>query len=157
MRRLVNIGGGGLHEEEIHQAVLVVVEPGHAGAHCLEIIFFVGLRGVLKEGDASLSANVGIADGNGSFLRFWSWPGEEEQMGGGSEYGGERQDCAEFDCGARNGSSGYLQFAPIPPGCVAGIPSLPRIHENSGVPIRVRILAPQIKVLNGKFRRGRAV
>ena len=42
MRRLVDIGGGGLDEVEIHQAILVIVEPGDSSAHGFEIILFVG-------------------------------------------------------------------------------------------------------------------
>ena len=33
MRRLVNVGRRGLDEEEVHQPVLVIVEPGDTGAH----------------------------------------------------------------------------------------------------------------------------
>src|SRR5436190_730421 len=31
--RLVDVGGRRLHEEQIHQAILIVVQPGHARAH----------------------------------------------------------------------------------------------------------------------------
>jgi hypothetical protein len=47
-------------------------------------------------------------------------------MGGGAEHGGERQNCGDFDCDARDGSSDYLQFAPIRPMFVADI--LPYEH-----------------------------
>jgi hypothetical protein len=48
---------------------------------------------------------------------------EDEQMGSGAEYCGERQNCADFDPELKDGSFSYLQFAPVPPGCVADIPS----------------------------------
>src|SRR6266478_4039789 len=115
MRRFVNVGGGGLHEEKIHQAVLVVVEPGYAGAHGLQIIFFFGLSCVLKECDSRLFAYVGVTDGNGRLLWFNSLTGKQ-QMGGSAKYCGKRQNCADFDSEAENGSSNYFQFAPIPPG-----------------------------------------
>ena len=40
MRRLVDVGRRRLDEIQVHQAVLVVVDPADAGAHGLEIIFF---------------------------------------------------------------------------------------------------------------------
>jgi len=48
-----------LDEIEIHEAVLIVVEPGDAGARGFEIELFFGLRGVLEKSDAGLFANVG--------------------------------------------------------------------------------------------------
>ena len=62
MRRFVNIGGSRLDEIQIHQAILVVVDPGHACPHGFEIIFFVGLRGVLLESDLGLLADVGVTN-----------------------------------------------------------------------------------------------
>jgi len=121
MRRLVDVRGRRLHEEKVHQAVLVVVEPGHAGAHGLQIIFFLGLRGVLKKGDSRLFANVGKADGNSGTLSFWSLARKEEQMSSRAEQGGERQNCYEFDAETEEGSSSDFQVVPIPPGCVEGI------------------------------------
>ena len=70
MRRLINIGGGGLDEEEIHQAILIVVDPAHAGSHGFEVILFFRLRGILLEGDVGALANIGVADRNGC-LRFY--------------------------------------------------------------------------------------
>src|SRR5260221_188858 len=70
---LVKIGGAGLDEIEVHEAVLIVVESGDAGAHGFKIELFFGLGGVLEKGDAGLFANVGEADGGGRggfFLGF---------------------------------------------------------------------------------------
>ena len=63
MRRFVDVGGGGLDEVEIHQAILVIVDGGHSSAHGFEVILFVGLGGVLLEGDAGGRADVGEVDG----------------------------------------------------------------------------------------------
>ncbi len=41
MRRFVDVGRGGLHEKQIHQAVLVVVDPADTGAHGFQIIFLL--------------------------------------------------------------------------------------------------------------------
>jgi len=89
MRRLVNVGGCRLYKEKIHQAVLIVVEPAHTGAHRLQIIFFFSLGGVLNEGDSCLLANIRISDGNGGLLRFSGLAGEQ-QMGGRAKYCGKR-------------------------------------------------------------------
>src|SRR5260370_16899432 len=58
--RFVNIRGGRLDKEEIHQAVLVIVDPTDASAHRFEVIFFFGLGGVLKEADPGCLSNVAI-------------------------------------------------------------------------------------------------
>ena len=93
MRRLVNIRRGGLYEVQIHQPVLVIIDPGDAGAHGLQVVLFLSLRGVLLKGNLRSLANVGIADGNsGSVLRLrhlrsheWSLnscaAGEQEREG----------------------------------------------------------------------------
>src|SRR5712664_2136484 len=128
-RGLVNVGRGRLHEEKIHQAVLVIVEPAHASAHRLQIIFFFGLRRVLKKCDSRFFANVGVANGNGYSLRFCDLA-SEEQMSSRAEQRNEEQNCAEFACEAENGSSNYFQFVPIPPGCVEDIP-YPRVCHST--------------------------
>src|SRR6266853_5864383 len=51
---------------------LAVIEPCHASAHGLQIIFFFGLRSVLKEGDSRFFANIGVVNRNGGLLRSWS-------------------------------------------------------------------------------------
>ena len=73
MCRLVRVCFAGLHEEEIHQAVLVVVEPSDACAHGLEIVFLFGLCGVLEKSDSGFFADVGVADGDARVLRFRIW------------------------------------------------------------------------------------
>src|SRR5579863_2172427 len=65
-RWLVVIGGGGLNEVEIHQAVLVVVEPRDAGTHGFEIVLLFASGRVLNEGDSGLFVNVSEVDRGGS-------------------------------------------------------------------------------------------
>ena len=65
MRRLVDVGCGRLDEVQIHEAVLIVVDPSDTGSHGFEVILFVGLRGVLLESDLRAFADIGVADGNG--------------------------------------------------------------------------------------------
>ena len=64
MRRLVNVGGGGLHEEQIHPSVLIVVEPRDTGTHGFEIIFLVGGRAVLLKLQPSRTRDVCIGNRN---------------------------------------------------------------------------------------------
>ena len=64
MRRFVNVGRCRLNEVQIHQPVLVVVDPAHAGAHRFEVVLFVGLRGVLLKSNLRRFANVGVTDRN---------------------------------------------------------------------------------------------
>ena len=64
MRWLINIRGRRLNEIQIQQAVLVVVDPAHARAHCLQVILFVRLRGVLHESDSRSLADVGETNRN---------------------------------------------------------------------------------------------
>ena len=66
MRRLVNVGRRGLDEEEVHQPILVIVEPGHTGAHGFQIVFLVGGSGVLLELQTGGLGNVGKGDRNTS-------------------------------------------------------------------------------------------
>jgi len=61
---LIEFGRAGLDEVEVHQAVLIVIEPGDAGAHSFKVELFLGLRGVLQKSDASLFADVGEFDGD---------------------------------------------------------------------------------------------
>ena len=68
--RLVDVGGRRLHEEQIHQAILIVVQPGHARAHCLEIVLLVRLRRVLLERDACGFATIGVANWNARLGRY---------------------------------------------------------------------------------------
>ena len=70
MWRLVDIGGGGLNEVQIHQAILIVIDPRHAGSHSFEIILFFRLRGVLLESNLRALANVGVTHGNSRFRRL---------------------------------------------------------------------------------------
>src|SRR5882724_974390 len=63
-RRLVNIGRSRLNEVEIHEPVLVVINPAHAGPHGLEIILFLCLCGILEKGNSSSLADIGIPDTN---------------------------------------------------------------------------------------------
>src|SRR6266404_6711127 len=120
--RLVNVGGSGLHEKEIHQAVLVVIEPGDASPHGFQIIFFFRLGGVLYKRHSRFFTNVGISNRNGSLRRFGSLAREQEQMGNRAEQCGQHQNRTEFSCEAENWSSNYFQFAPIPAGCVEDVP-----------------------------------
>ena len=64
----VSVGRGRLHKEQIRQTVLIVVEPGDAGAHGFEIILFFGLCGILDKGDARRRADIVEADRNLSIL-----------------------------------------------------------------------------------------
>jgi hypothetical protein len=48
------------------------------------------LCGILQKSDSRFFANVGITDRNGRLLRFGSLAREEEQMGSGADYCGER-------------------------------------------------------------------
>src|SRR5690242_15724189 len=69
----VDIGGGGLDEIQVHEPVLIVVQPGYAGAHGFQVILFVGGSAVLNESDSGGLANIGVADGHavvGSFRRL---------------------------------------------------------------------------------------
>ena len=70
MSRFVNVSGGGLDEVEVHQPILIVVDPPDTGAHGFEIVLLVGLRGVLKKVDSGGLANIGVADSDGSVLRL---------------------------------------------------------------------------------------
>src|SRR4030095_6634330 len=51
-----------LTEVEIHEPVLFVINPAHASPHSLEIILFLGLRGVLQKGNSSSLADIVIPD-----------------------------------------------------------------------------------------------
>ena len=62
--------GAGLDKVQIHQPILIVVDPPHAGAHGFQVVLLVGLRGVLHEGDSRGFANVGEANGNGGVCGF---------------------------------------------------------------------------------------
>ena len=64
LRRLVGVGGGRLHEVEVHEAVLVVVNPAQARAHGLKVVFLRAGRRILNEGDARAFGDVGESDGN---------------------------------------------------------------------------------------------
>src|SRR6516162_2722388 len=68
MRGSVSVGRGRLHKEQIRQAVLIVVEPGDAGAHGFEVILFFALRGILDKGDARRRADIVEADRNRDIL-----------------------------------------------------------------------------------------
>jgi hypothetical protein len=74
MRRLVEIGGCGLHEVQIHQAVLIVIGPRDTSSHGFEVILFFRLRGILLEGNLRALANIGVAHGNG-------WSGGLRRLG----------------------------------------------------------------------------
>jgi len=94
MGRLVSVGFAGLHEEQIHQAVLVVVQPSDAGAHGLEIILFFALRGVFEKSDSGVFSDVGIPDADARVLRFRRLPSKGLLMEGNDQRRGQRQDCA---------------------------------------------------------------
>src|SRR5581483_4526456 len=61
MRWFVQVSGGGLNEENVHQPILVVVEPRHAGAHSFEVVLLLGLSRVLPERDARLLTDIRVA------------------------------------------------------------------------------------------------
>ena len=65
VRRLVGVSCRRLDEEEIHEPILIVVDPGNACAHRLQVILLVGLRGILLKSDFGLLTDVGEAHGDG--------------------------------------------------------------------------------------------
>src|SRR5438552_610655 len=71
MGRFVNVGGGGLDKKEIHQTVLIVVEPGDASAHGFKIVLFVGGGGVLQKCYAGGLTDVGVTDGDRAVGRVY--------------------------------------------------------------------------------------
>jgi len=64
MRRLVKVGRRRLDEEQVHQSVLVVVNPGDPGPHGFQIELLVGGRGVLLEVQPGSFGNGGKRDPN---------------------------------------------------------------------------------------------
>src|SRR5215469_208142 len=64
----VSVGRPRLHKEQLRQTVLIVVEPGDAGAHGFEVILFFALRGILDKGDARRRADIVEADRNRKVL-----------------------------------------------------------------------------------------
>src|SRR5437667_7862897 len=80
MQWFVDVGGGRLHKEKIHQPVLVIVDPANAGAHSFKVILFFGLSGILKKSDTRSFADIRVANGNASVLRFGSLRGERLQV-----------------------------------------------------------------------------
>src|SRR5579872_6561368 len=49
MSGLIDVRCCRLDEEEIHESILVVVDPGNAGAHCFQIVLLISLRRVLPK------------------------------------------------------------------------------------------------------------
>ena len=80
-----------LHEIQVHEPVLIVVEPGNAGAHGFEIILFVGGSAVLKESDSGGLSDVGVADGNAVVCCFRRLDCEGYRGEGRSDYHDQRQ------------------------------------------------------------------
>ena len=70
MSGFVRVGGSGLNEVKVHESVLIVVDPSHAGAHGLEVVLLVALGRVLHERDAGLFANIGEVPGGTAWLSF---------------------------------------------------------------------------------------
>ena len=87
MRWFVNVSSGRLDKVEIHQAVLVIVDPADAGAHGFEVILFFCLRGILTKCDSGRLSNVGVTDGYPGILRFGSLPSEGLLMNGYTNHG----------------------------------------------------------------------
>ena len=82
MQWFVDVGGGRLHKEKIHQPVLVIVDPANAGAHSFKVILFFGLSGILKKSDTGSFSNVSITDGDSRVLQFRPLPGEGHHFDG---------------------------------------------------------------------------
>src|SRR5262249_35921854 len=58
MRWFVKVRRGGLSEVQVHQTVLIVVDPSHPGSHGLEVVLLFGLSRVLSEADIRALPNV---------------------------------------------------------------------------------------------------
>src|SRR5882724_10796999 len=70
--RFVNIGGRGLDEVEVHETVLVIVEPGDSSSHGFKVVPFVRGGGVLKKSNTGGLLNVNVADGRAVVFYFWN-------------------------------------------------------------------------------------
>src|SRR4051794_15281689 len=70
LKRFVDLSSSRLHEEKVHQPVLVVIEPGDTGAHGFKIVFLVSLGRVLPERNPCRFPHVGIPNGNLPFCSF---------------------------------------------------------------------------------------
>src|SRR5437588_176029 len=82
----------------------VIVEPGEAGAHGLEIIIFVGLGGVLAKSDSGGWPNVGEPHVDGRGRRFAGLFREQLSAAGNANSSAESQDGTQCDSEfARNG------------------------------------------------------
>src|SRR5437016_6235882 len=94
MRRFVNVSCGRLDEEQVHEPVLVIVDPGDPRAHSFQVILLLSLGGILNEGDSCGFANIDIADRNRRILCLGSLCWERTQVGA-VEAGDYRQNHAE--------------------------------------------------------------
>jgi hypothetical protein len=86
-----------LYEIQIHQAVLIVIEPGDAGAHRFQVKFLFGLRGVLKERDPGGFANVGEANGDKPVRLLDGLSRERREPNGRTNESPEREKCDALD------------------------------------------------------------
>src|SRR5882762_3985834 len=108
--RFVNGGGGRWHEEEIHQPVLVRVEPTDAGAHSFKVVLFFRGGAILKKSDSGRWPHVGIPDGYRRVLFPRSLPSEGGPLHGYADYGAECQDCTAL--GSESEAAPRFRFCP---------------------------------------------
>src|SRR5579859_7706338 len=95
MRWFVDVGGCGLNEVQIHQAILVVIDPSDACAHGFKVVLFFSLGGILLKGNFGALADVGVADRNSGVLLFRGLRREQDTMNNQSPAQREHQDCSQ--------------------------------------------------------------
>ena len=110
-RWFVNVGGRGLHKEEIHQAVLVIIDPSNACPHGLQVILFLSLRPVLKETDSGCRSNVGKPDSCATVLDSQGLPVGGLEMNRQTDDRDEDQNCLEL---RSQSPLTVFDFSPIP-------------------------------------------
>ena len=108
-RGLVDVGGSRLDEEQVHQTVLVIIEPGHAGAHGFEIVLLVGLGRVLLKRNAGSLTNVGVMNLN-TFLDWSLGRLLRAEVGAGCH--GHRKKQRGDDLACANSLAGWLRWFP---------------------------------------------
>ena len=115
LQRFVGVGCARLHEVEVHEAVLVVINPAHARAHGLKVVFLRAGRRILNEGDARAFGDVGVMHRN----RGGRGGSEPAKQGGSLFHPRQRRQCdyqegnrGPYTVVANSNQSGAAQLRP---------------------------------------------